>query len=841
MPVGYLRHKDNKMISRKDLSTALYTLGKAKGYTATVVLTLGLTLGTLIAMFNLNYQILAAPLPYADEDQLVVGSTHWLDKGGSILYADMFAPAIMTRLYQQQSSLITQHALLGYSYSALTLRDKADTPKVQAAYTTPGYMRMYKMPLLHGRSFSPEEDIGSHQAVAVMSEHIWRTHYNADPTLVGQTILLGATTFKVIGIAASQFDEPRLLGPARTNDLWLPWDFGPAAREMTASALFGWHFYLVKLQPSASIAALNQQLGPQIHQWYQEGISGIATQQGRSLRFAPQSLRHSLMGDSQNKTFWMLAGSLLLLAIAAANISNLLLSRAAQSHRAMAIRAALGAQRHHLCNLIITELGVLVTTAMLIALLVAQGCYLLLQQYAGEALPQLNLLTLNIPVLTFALLMSGLLGLFFATLISRQLDFSRLQQSLQSSGKGLSLQVKSQTRQWLIGTQILFATLLLVCSAQVLVQSLHELRQETGFAADNRFQVDLDDIRPAPSADQSPEQRQIAQRQRKTELMQVRDLLQQHPAIATAAVSNYPPIDFDGLYGSHSFLLQAGEATSQVRTRAVTTDQYYLPMFEQKLIEGRNFTAAEIANQSRVAIINKTMADALRAKSPEDPMIGRQLHVNNGEPYNIIGVVADLNLPDQYAPSEPMRSYLPGNLIQGTSLLYQLKPGMQLTKTELNQIMSQISPFYRAANVYHIKDNVDRVLLSNYLAAAITGALVVLSFVLAAIGIYGVLSYSVQLRSFELGVRMAIGARPATILCQLLSENLKPVLAGAALAAILLAALWLGLQYTTFIVNLSAGGLALPLVLIVLLTLLTSLLSVWGIIRKPAIYALQGQ
>ena len=119
--------------------------------------------------------------------------------------------------------------------------------------------------------------------------------------------------------------------------------------------------------------------------------------------------------------------------------------------------------------------------------------------------------------------------------------------------------------------------------------------------------------------------------------------------------------------------------------------------------------------------------------------------------------------------------------------------------------------------------------------------MVILSFLLAALGIYGVLSYSVQLRRFELGVRMAIGARPVTILRQLLGENLKPVLAGLALAALLLVALWLGLQHSTFVVELSAGGFALPLALIVLLTTLTSLLSVWGIIRKPAIYALQGQ
>jgi ABC-type antimicrobial peptide transport system permease subunit len=166
---------------------------------------------------------------------------------------------------------------------------------------------------------------------------------------------------------------------------------------------------------------------------------------------------------------------------------------------------------------------------------------------------------------------------------------------------------------------------------------------------------------------------------------------------------------------------------------------------------------------------------------------------------------------------------------------------MQLSKTDLNHAMTQVSPHYRAANIYSIASNVNRVLFNNYLAAAVTSALVVLSFGLAAIGIYGVLSYSVQLRRFELGVRMAIGARPLTILRQLLGENLKPVLAGLALAAVGLAALWFALQKTTFTVELSGSGFALPLLLIVLLTVLTTLLSVWNIIRKPAINALQGR
>ncbi len=164
------------MISSKDFTTALYALSKAKGYAATVVLTLGLTLGTLVAMFNLNYQILAAPLPYADEDQLVVGSTAWLEKDGSVMYPRLLPVHVFRQLYPKPSALLSDQALFSFSYVGMTLRDLSHSPQVQIAYTTPGFMRMYQMPILHGRAFSADEDVGSQRPVAILSEKTWREH-----------------------------------------------------------------------------------------------------------------------------------------------------------------------------------------------------------------------------------------------------------------------------------------------------------------------------------------------------------------------------------------------------------------------------------------------------------------------------------------------------------------------------------------------------------------------------------------------------------------------------------------------------------------------------------------
>ena len=825
------------MVTFKDLSNALYSLSKAKGYAATVILTLGLTLGTLVAMFNLNYQILAAPLPYAEEELLVAGSTAWLEKDGSVMYPRIM-PQVMIELYNKPSEKLSDQALFGYAYVGKTLRDLPNTPQIQIGYTTPGFMRMYQMPLVLGRAFTEQEETGNHHAVAVLTEQIWREHYNADPALIGRKITIDSVDFTVIGIASSAFREPRFIGPSRTNDVWLPWDFNPVSQQ-SASSINGWHFYLAKLKTANERLAFEQELRPQINSLFQNAIATLPSQAGRSIRFHAEPVRILLEGDSSSRTLWMFAGCSLLLLIAVTNITNLFLSRAARQQRSLSIQAALGAQRHHLLSQIIAELSLLMLAAVCVAMLVAEGSYALLQSYASTMLPQLSELSFNLPSLIFALSLNFLLALVFTALISGQINYQVLQQDLQSSGKGGGVQIRRRIRNIMITAQVMLAAMLLICSAQVLLQSMSQLRQQVGFSSEQRVQITVDDQSRRPDRALSREQHQATQRQRKEELILVRDLLRQHPAVHQASVSNYPPISFDGVYGSATFVPDLANPSQLFESRVVTTDQYYFPLFEITLLQGRNFSEQEVATQATVVIVNQAFAQKLR---PDGDVVGQRLYSQGGVMnYEIIGVSANHHLPDEWSAEEPNRSYVPRNLISGTSMLLQLKPGMQLEKTALNQIMTQVSPHYRAAGIYSIKDNVDRVLFSNYLAAAVTSALVLLSFVLAAIGIYGVLSYSVQLRRFELGVRMAIGARPLTILRQLLGENLKPVLAGLALAAVGLAALWFALQKTTFSVELSANGFALPLLLIVLLTVLTTLLSVWNIIRKPAVYALQGR
>ncbi|SEB04928.1 ABC transporter permease [Alkalimonas amylolytica] len=821
------------MFTIKDFSNALYALSKSKSYAATIVVTLAVTLGTLIAAFNLNYTIVAAPLPYQDEDRLVVGNTPWYEHNELFIDEDSTIQ-LLIEFYLQDSTTFENTALIGYSWIATSLRDKDDTPKVLIAYTTPGYMQMYQMPMILGRGFNTDEDIHSHAAVAVISERVWRQHYNADPEIVGKSIQISDTQFQVIGVASSDFVEPRFTGPNRHNDVWLPWDFNPdpCASGLYGRACFvGWHFLLAKLKSADDHQRISQQLTASLNAEFQDAIAGVPGAINHSIRFEARPLRQVLLRDSAAQTFWLFIGSLVLLCIACVNTLNLVLSRAVRQQRSMAIKAALGAQRKHIFIHVFSEMLLLLGVAVLIALVIAQAEYRLLQHVAEAYLPRVTELQLNLPTLVFSIAITVFIGLSFAYLVVRQINYRALNSELQSSGKGSGLQISVRVRHLLIISQVALTSVLLVACVLVLQQTLSVLKQDIGFATERIYQIDIDEVGPAITAETRPERHL----EKKRDLSDIRELLAQHPAVKAASYANYAPANFDGVFSTTRWPRTPDNIEDIVISRLTITDQHFLPLFEIKLLSGRNFSAQEVVDSSPVIIVNESFA---KAAWPDQQAVGQRLGM--AQNWEVIGVVADYNLIDQYSPTEPPRAFIPRNINDvGGTLLYELKPGMSISKTELNHIMAQVSPKYRAAEIFSLEQNVKRILFANYLAAGVTSVLSLLTLLLAAVGIYGVLSYNAQLRKFELGVRMAIGARPLTILTQSLRENIKLVFIGLLCSLVLLAILWLFINNSTFTLSLSLSGVLVPFASIMLLTGAVSLLSIWSLIRQPAINALR--
>ncbi len=727
-------------------------------------------------------------------------------------------------MYQQHADLVESQALVAFEQTVI--RNLPDSPEVNIGYVTPEYLSLLRSPLALGRHFSPDEGLHQQLAVTVISERLWQHLFQRSPEVIGKTLQLGAVSFRIIGVTSADFTEPAVIAPGQHTDLWLPWDFNPTWQlyKNWWGALAPDHHLLVKLRPGQQAAAVAQQLSTALNQRFKQETANSAYAQHfqqSSIRIELQPLAGAIRGDSAKPALLMLGGALLLLLIASGNISNLLLARAANQQQRLAIQLALGAQQRHLNQQFLAELAVLLSGSIALALVVAQAGIWGLQHIATAHLPRLPELNLYNPSLLLALLLMLLLCWLLAWLLSHQLNIRTLQQYLQHSGKGTGVQVAKNIRQWLLASQSALTVLLLVVCLQLLFAAGQQLQQPPGFQTRGIERIVLSHLDPAgkPPA--------------LAELLAIRQQLSEQPQVMAASLASSTLIQFNQQSVQDS-LSHSLHSVDSIALESSYVDANYLPLLQARLSAGRHFSDAELIQSAAVVLINQTAA---RALEPDGNALDKFYYFNGDTRVQVIGIVQDFSLPAQ---TDPPRLWLADFFHFTPDLLLQYRADSRLNAIELNQLLAKISPDYKVQSIEPLTQLQARALFLPRLTLWLALSLALLSCSLAAIGIYGVVSYSVQLRRFELGVRMAIGARPVTVFLHILKDNLTPVVIGLAVALTALAGLWLWLQQSSFSLASSAFGWVIPVLLILGLTAATSLLSVWGIIRKPAVYALRG-
>lgn len=815
------------MLIIKDFKTAFNSLLKAKAYVITVVLTLGITLGALVAMFNLNYQLLAKPLPYPDQDRLHIAQPSMyrnghLEMSGSIPY-----PALV-EAYKSKDDYVEQKALVKAGLDII--RSLPDTPQVRVSYVTPEYLSLLHVPMALGRSFNMSEGLYSNVPVVVLSFSTWQKMYNQDRNILGKTLQMGEVSFKVIGVTAKEFLEPQFNGVSLPTELWLPWDYAVLdeyARQHWGQFKGGQHI-VGKLKSEQSSEVVGQALSSSLNTRFQEWLaaqdfSGVDV----SIGFSLKSYQQAILGDVKGRILLLFAGALALVFIAAVNITNLMLARVNNQQRNMAIQAAMGAQKSHLFSGLLAEILWLMLLVMILALMVSLVGVELLKNFANEHLPRVAELHLSWQSLVFTLVMGLSLALVFAFLVSHQINYRALNQLLQTSGKGTGIQISAKVRALLILSQVMFTAILLTASMQILFQSLQQILQPLGFAKEDIYRVSLN----ISSQTQWP----ISQQQKNT-LIAVHSHLLTHPKIAGVSLASSAPIDYSGLT---DFLSKEPDYKKLEQNLSTFVDPNYLSLFGFEFVAGRNFTADDFRQGTHTIIINETLARKLQA---DGQVLNHRFYWRNGGPggelNEVIGIVRDLSLP---GVQEQSRMFMPFIApFNETELMVKLKPQQIITKQEMNELLGQVDTRFKVAAMHSIQELHHELIAHAILAASLTAALTLLALSLAAIGVYGVLSYSVQLRRFELGIRMAIGARPNLIFMKVLKDNLAPVIIGLLLAIAGLVGLWLWLQQTNYIMETNLLGWLLPPILILSLTAGASLLSVLHIIRKPANEVLRG-
>ncbi len=601
------------------LKAAAAALGQAKSYSLTLILTLALTLGTLLTALQLNYQMLAAPLPYPASEQLylVRGQSYQADNieynnlltlaGAVALYRQMAHWSQPTQGQTKMQPLVQQQALVAFGRDVVRNRD--DSPELQLGYVSPEYFSLLQVPMAAGRALQQQDGIDQHSAVVVISDRLWQLWFQRSQAALGQQLQLGAVSFRIIGVTAADFIEPALLGPGQQTDLWLPWDFNPTYQEFKHwwGALAPDHHLLLKLSSGTEATQLAQQLSAPLNQAYRSAVD--ASPYGRHfvqsrIGISLEPLRQVIQAGSQSHSLLSLLGALLLLLIALVSLAQLFLARQHSRQQQQAIRFALGASPRQVAQQTFAELLLLLLISALLALLLSAWLLPWIRQWGQAYLPRMQELQLQLP-LWFAML-ALLVPLAYGASRFGQANarLPALQQQLQRSGKGSQAQ-HARSGRLLLTTQALIATVLLLCCLQLAQHSSQLLWQAPGFEPQAVQQLKLNRVADSASA-KAP----VA------ELLAIRSLLQQQPGVELAALTSSVMLDFNNQSVQDS-LSWPDNAQQQLRLESNYSDNQLLALLQLPLVSGRYVTALEMQQQTGVVVINVTAAKALWAAKPQ--------------------------------------------------------------------------------------------------------------------------------------------------------------------------------------------------------------------------------
>jgi putative ABC transport system permease protein len=782
----------------QDVRFGLRMMAKKPGFTFVGVLALALGIGANTAIFSVVKAVLLSPLPYTNPERLV-----WIwetNPGADIKVEDASMPNFNDWRTQSQSF----EEMAAFTKWAATLTSDGEPERVPGSIVTSRFFSVLGVQPIMGRGITDEENGPKGARVVVLSYGLWQRRFGGNPRVVGQTVKLNGTPYEVIGVMPQGFKEPL---PTQRNaaEMWipLPMNLAPEVRRSDFLSVIG------RLKPNVTLEQARAEMNTitaRLAQQYPESNTGW------SAIILP--LRERITGDVR-PAMWVLVGVVgFLLLIACANVANLLLARSAARQQEIAVRRALGADRFRLIRQFLTESILLALSGGAVGMILAMWGVELLVRLSPANIPRLDEVRLNWQVLLFTLAVSLLTGIIFGLIPALHATNPNLTEALKEGGRSSTEGVRgARLRNALVVGEIAIALVLLV-GAGLMIKSFMRLQGvDPGFKPERILAVDV----ALPSAKYKEEAQEVAFW---NELL---GRVQRLPGVErTSAVVTLP---FTG--GSIiSFLVEGRPEpppnTVQDAEYRVVTPGYFDTM-SIPLVRGNAFTDEHTSNSPAVAIINETMAR--RYFAGEDP-IGKR--INLGDPQKspwrtIIGVVRDIRqqgldkepYPQMYSPYAQFPTRAMTLIVRTSASPSSLVPSI---RGELSA-MDKDQPLYNARTVEQVMSESIAKERFNMLLIAIFA---VLGLVLASVGIYGVMSYTVAQRTHEIGVRMALGASTQDVLKMVVRQGMMLALFGTALG--LVASFLLTRLMSSLLFNVSATD-PLTYVLISLLLIAVALLA----------------
>lgn len=781
------------------------SLKKQPRFVLAVLLTMSVTLGALICAITLNYLLLVKPLPYPEQDRLFVADH--LVFGAEKQFMGPFAsyPGLVN-LYKNKEAF-EKASMMMYGQDVIITHD--EQPLVNTAYVTPELHQILESPLALGRIFETSEAIDNYNPVAMLSYSTWQKEYDGRSDILDQKINLSGVSFRIIGVLAQGFIEPKLSG-GRETQVWLPWDYNQTEkvdRQDYGTVDENYRFVgLLKNNVNSSLA--EQILTPPMNGNWQEGVADIAFFKGWSVLISLTPIKDFIIGSSSLIAVIFLAGMIGLALIACVNISNLFMARIAQKQHQMAIQAAIGATKTHLFKGIFAETSLLMFMSSALALVIAFIGFVVMQKYFVAVLPRVNELDFNFINLGSLVVLSTIIALAFAKISSSMINYRALNTSLQSSGKGNALQVSKKNRQILITSQISLATVLIFVNFNLLNGALKTINTPTGFTTSNISILTLNFASLEPA-----DQKEVA-----SKLTEITNKIEALPQVDSISQSSSP---LSGFF-SREFINVSSNDLYTPQYKEI--DHEYFNMLEQQLVRGNNFTRSDYKDSNNVMIVNQAFAQELTS---DGDALGLRLSTEWYGTFKIVGIVKGVNLKGDTALGREdivgtaiPRAYIPRGL-DNQNFMLKFKPGQSVNREQLIELLGQVDSRFSIYNLETLTDIVTQSLIFEIVVSVTTSILASFIFLLAAIGLYGIVSYSTELRQYELGTRMAIGATRKNLIFMIISDNIKPLLAGfiGSIVLSLLAYIFLNGYFKQFI-----NWQLLPILLVTLILITLAVL-----------------